>query len=152
MATHADKVALLRSAYHTAAAVHDTGCQMMQTGRLFQGGLESPNYGSVLRFEKGARGDMPPNVLLPYMIGQLGGNLPHGDTAGFLGKGFDPFVLNADPAEANFKDPAMLPTDCVPAVGVDRRRDWRQVIDQAVKYFEEANQDAKLMDSTFDQA
>jgi hypothetical protein len=50
MAKHADKFALLRSVYHTAAAVHDTGCQMMQTGRLFQGGLESPNYGSVLRF------------------------------------------------------------------------------------------------------
>ena len=64
---------------------------MMQTGRLFQGGLESPNYGSVLRFEKGPRGDMPPNVLLPYTIGQLGGNLPHGDTAGFLGKAYDPF-------------------------------------------------------------
>ena len=60
MAKHADKFALLRSVYHTAAAVHDTGCQMMQTGRLFQGGLESPNYGSVLRFEKGPRGDMPP--------------------------------------------------------------------------------------------
>ena len=56
MAKHADKFALLRSMYHTAAAVHDTGCQMMQTGRLFQGGLESPNFGSVVRFEKGARG------------------------------------------------------------------------------------------------
>ncbi len=54
MAKHADKFALLRSVYHTAAAVHDTGCQMMQTGRLFQGGLESPNYGSVLRLRKGA--------------------------------------------------------------------------------------------------
>jgi hypothetical protein len=152
MAKHADKFALLRSVYHTAAAVHDTGCQMMQTGRLFQGGLESPNYGSVLRFEKGARGDMPPNVLIPYMIGQLGGNLPHGDTAGFLGKAYDPFVLNADPAEANFKVPDMLPPDYISAVRVDRRRDWRQVIDQSVKYFEESNQDAKLMDSTFDQA
>jgi hypothetical protein len=152
MAKHADKFALLRSVYHTAAAVHDTGCQMMQTGRLFQGGLESPNYGSVLRFEKGARGDMPPNVLIPYMIGQLGGNLPHGDTAGFLGKAYDPFVLNADPAEANFKVPDMLPPDYISAVRVDRRRDWRHVIDQSVKYFEESNQDAKLMDSTFDQA
>ena len=103
MAKHADKFALLRSVYHTAAAVHDTGCQMMQTGRLFQGGLESPNYGSVLRFEKGARGDMPPNVLIPYMIGQLGGNLPHGDTAGFLGKAYDPFVLNADPGRGELQ-------------------------------------------------
>jgi hypothetical protein len=152
MATHADKFALLRSAYHTAAAVHDTGCQMMQTGRLFQGGLESPNYGSVLRFEKGAKGDMPPNVLLPYTIGQLGGNLPHGDTAGFLGKAFDPFVLNADPADPNFKVPDLLPPDYISAVRVDRRRSWREMIDQSVSYFEESNQDSKLMDATFNQA
>ena len=152
MAKHADKFALLRSMYHTAAAVHDTGCQMMQTGRLFQGGLESPNYGSVLRFEKGARGDMPPNVLIPYTIGQLGGNLPHGDTAGFLGKGFDPFVLNADPADPNFKVPDMLPPDYISAVRVDRRRSWRQTVDKSVAYFEETNQDSKLMDATFNQA
>jgi Protein of unknown function (DUF1501) len=152
MATHADKFALLRSAYHTAAAVHDTGCQMMQTGRLFQGGLESPNYGSVLRFEKGAKGDMPPNVLLPYTIGQLGGNLPHGDTAGFLGKAYDPFVLNADPADPNFRVPDLLPPDYISAVRVDRRRSWREMIDQSVSYFEESNQDSKLMDATFNQA
>jgi hypothetical protein len=125
---------------------------MMQTGRLFQGGLESPNYGSVLRFEKGAKGDMPPNVLLPYTIGQLGGNLPHGDTAGFLGKGYDPFVLNADPADPNFKVPDLLPPDYISAVRVDRRRSWRQMIDQSVAYFEENNQDSKLMDATFNQA
>ncbi len=57
----------------------------------------------MLRFERGPRGDMPPNVLIPYIIGELGGNLPHGDTAGFLGKAFDPFVLNADPSAANFQ-------------------------------------------------
>ena len=33
MAKHADKYALIRSVYHTAAAVHDTGHQMMQTDR-----------------------------------------------------------------------------------------------------------------------
>ncbi|MFM8221342.1 MAG: DUF1501 domain-containing protein, partial [Planctomycetaceae bacterium] len=42
MARHADKIAFIRSVYHTAAAVHDTGHQMMQTGRLFSGGLETP--------------------------------------------------------------------------------------------------------------
>src|SRR3954464_11783428 len=40
MAQMMDKVALVRSVYHTAAAVHDTGHQMMQTGRLFSGGIE----------------------------------------------------------------------------------------------------------------
>ena len=48
MAKHADKYALIRSVYHTAAAVHDTGHQMMQTGRLFQGGIEYPHIGCVL--------------------------------------------------------------------------------------------------------
>ena len=48
MAKHADKYSLVRSMYHTAAAVHDTGHQMMQTGRLFQGGIEHPHIGCVL--------------------------------------------------------------------------------------------------------
>ena len=152
MARHADKFALLRSVYHTAPAVHDTGCQMVQTGRLFQGGLESPNYGSVLRFEKGARGDMPPNVLLPYTIGQLGGNLPRGDTAGFLGKGYDPFVLNADPADPQFKVPDLLPPEYISALRVDWRRSWRRMVDQSVASFEETNRDTKLMDASFNEA
>ncbi len=151
MAKHADKFALLRSVYHTGAAVHDTGCQMIQTGRLFQGGLESPNYGCVLNKLKGPRGDVPPNVLIPIPIGQLGGNLPHGDTAGFLGKAYDPFVLNADPSDANFKVPDLLPPGYLASLRVDRRRNWRNAVDESVKYFE-SSQDARLMDSTFQQA
>ena len=45
MAKHADKFSLVRSCYHTAAAVHDTGHQMMQTGRLFTGGVNTPHAG-----------------------------------------------------------------------------------------------------------
>ncbi|MEK7830677.1 MAG: DUF1501 domain-containing protein, partial [Acidobacteriota bacterium] len=92
MAKHADKFALVRGVNHTAAAVHDTGHQMMQTGKLFQAGQEHPNVGCVLSKLRGARGDAPPHVLLPRPIGNTGGNLPHGQTAGFLGKQFDPFV------------------------------------------------------------
>ena len=87
MAKHADKYALIRSVYHTAAAVHDTGHQMMQTGRLFQGGIEYPHIGCVLSKLKGPNGDVPPHVLLPRPIGNTGGNMPHGQNAGFLGKG-----------------------------------------------------------------
>src|SRR4029077_16890881 len=45
MAKHAEKFSLIRSVYHTATAVHDTGHQMMQTGRLFSGGIEHPHVG-----------------------------------------------------------------------------------------------------------
>jgi Protein of unknown function (DUF1501) len=151
MAKHADKYALIRSLYHTAAAVHDTGHQMMQTGRLFQGGIEYPNMGSVLAKLKGPNGDVPPHVLMPRPIGNTGGNMPHGQNAGFLGKSFDPFILNADPSDPNFKVPDMLPPDYLTALRVDRRRDWREMIDKSVSMFE-TSQDARLLDSTFHQA
>src|SRR6516165_1656134 len=151
MAKLADKYALVRSVYHNAAAVHDTGHQMMQTGWLFQGGIEYPNIGCVLSKLKGPKGDVPPHVLMPHPIGNTGGNMPHGQTAGYLGKTYDPFVLNADPSAPDFKVPDMLPPDYIAAMRVDRRRSWRSAIDQSVSYFE-SNQDARLMDATFSQA
>jgi hypothetical protein len=151
MAKHADKYALIRSVYHTAAAVHDTGHQMMQTGRLFQGGIEHPHIGCVLSKMRGPKGDVPPHVLLPRPIGNTGGNMPHGQNAGYLGKMHDPFVLNADPADPNFKVPDMLPPEYLAPLRVDRRRQWREAIDKAVSRFE-TSQDARLFDSTFHQA
>src|SRR3989442_14731921 len=62
-ARHADKFSLLRSVYHTPAAVHDTGHQIMQTGRLFTGGIEYPHFGCVLSKVKGPRGESPAHVL-----------------------------------------------------------------------------------------
>src|SRR5215472_4974006 len=150
-AQHADKFALIRSVYHTAAAVHDTGHQMMQTGRLFQGGIEHPHMGCVLTKLRGPKEDVPAHVLLPRPIGNTGGNMPHGQTAGYLGKGYDPFVLNADPSDPNFKVPDMLPPDYLTALRVDRRRNWRDMIDKSVSMFE-TSQDARLLDNTFHQA
>src|SRR5439155_11989518 len=57
MAKQADKFSLIRSVYHTATAVHDTGHQMMQTGRLFTGGVEHPHIGCALGYLKGGRGE-----------------------------------------------------------------------------------------------
>ena len=151
MAKHADKYSLVRSVHHNAAAVHDTGHQMMQTGRLFSGGIEYPHVGSVLGYLKRSRGDVPPHVLLPRPIGDTGGNMPHGQTAGFLGKTFDPFALNADPSSPNFKVPDLLPPDYITTIRADRRKSLRKIVDGAVASFE-ASPDARLLDSTFDQA
>lgn len=151
MAKHADKYAIIRSVYHSAAAVHDTGHQMMQTGRLFQGGVEHPHMGCVLGKLKGPKGDVPPHVLLPRPIGNTGGNMPHGQNAGFLGKMYDPFVLNSDPSDPNFRVPDMLPPDYLTSLRVDRRRNWREMVDKSVSKFE-TSQDARLLDATFQQA
>jgi hypothetical protein len=129
LAQHADKISLVRSCYHTATAVHDTGHQMMQTGRLFTGGVEHPHAGCVLGYLKGGRGEMPAHVLMPRPIGRTGGNMPHGQTAGYLGKQHDPFVLNADPSDKQFKVPDLLPPDYISAVRAERRQKLREAVD-----------------------
>lgn len=148
MAQHADKYSIIRSVYHTATAVHDTGHQMMQTGRLFAGGLEYPHVGSVLGFVKGNRGTLPAHVLLPRPIGPTGGNMPHGQTAGFLGRQHDPFVLNADPNAPNFQVPDLLPPQHISPVRADRRQKMRAAIDGALESFETSTA-AQQMDSNF---
>src|SRR3954447_20429531 len=147
-AKHADKFSLIRSVYHTAAAVHDTGHQMMQTGRLFQGGIEHPHMGCVLSKVKGPKGDVPAHVLLPRPIGNTGGNMPHGQSAGFLGKTHDPFVLNAFPEDPKFKVPDLLPPDYVSAVRADRRQKLRDAVDAAARSFE-GSPAAKQLDDNF---
>src|SRR5215207_10382240 len=148
MARHADKYSLVRSVYHTATAVHDTGHQMMQTGRLFTGGIEHPHVGCSLGYLKGRRGEMPAHVLLPRPIGRTGGNLPHGHTAGYLGRQYDPFILNADPAEPNFQVPDLLPPSYISSVRADRRQRMREAVDGAVQSFEN-NTQSRQLDSSF---
>ena len=147
----ADKFSLVRSVYHTAAAVHDTGHQMMQTGRLFTGGVNTPHAGCALHFLQGKGHEMPTHVILPEPMGPTGGNMPHGQDAGFLGKTYDPFVLNADPSKPNFKVPDLLPPNDLGEVRLQRRRELREVVDSTVKNFE-ASESGKLMDQDFAQA
>jgi hypothetical protein len=147
----ADKFSLVRSCFHTAAAVHDTGHQMMQTGRLFTGGVNTPHVGSALEFLYGRRSDLPSHIILPEAMGPTGGNMPHGQDAGFLGKAHDPFVLNSDPSAKDFKVPDLLPPKEIGEVRLQRRRELRDLVDSTVRNFE-ASETAKLMDANFESA
>jgi len=147
----ADRISLVRSCFHTAAAVHDTGHQMMQTGRLFTGGINTPHAGCALSYLRGRRTDLPAHVILPEPMGRTGGNLPHGQDAGFLGKGFDPFLLMADPSKENFQVPDLLPPAEIGEVRLNRRRRLRQVVEETVQGFEQS-ENAELLDSSFEAA
>lgn len=151
MAKIAKHLSFVRSVYHTGAGVHDIGHQLMQTGRLFSGGLDSPHVGCVYGFLKGRQGDLPPHVILPEKMGRTGGNLPHGQEAGFLGKQYDPFVLNADPSVKDFKVPDLLPPVELSLARADRRQKLRSVVDDNVKKFE-ASPQAQQLDQSFEQA
>jgi uncharacterized protein (DUF1501 family) len=147
----ADKFSLVRSCFHTAAAVHDTGHQMLQTGRLFSGGINTPHAGCVTAYLRGRKTDMPPHVILPEPMGNTGGNMPHGQDAGFLGKAHDPFALMADPSKPDFKVPDLLPPPQIGEARVDRRRRLREIVEETADNFE-ASESAKLLDSNFEAA
>ncbi|MEM7393678.1 MAG: DUF1501 domain-containing protein, partial [Verrucomicrobiota bacterium] len=144
----ADKFSLVRSCYHEGAAVHDAGWQIMQTGRRFSGGVQTPHAGSVVSHLLGRKSDLPPFVVLPELMGRGGGNLPNGQAGGFLGKAYDPFALNADPSKKNFKVPDLLPPDQVGAARLNRRRSMREIVDRTTGQFE-ASEDARLLDENF---
>lgn len=151
MAKHADKFSLVRSCYHTAAAVHDTGHQMLQTGRLFTGGINTPHAGCAMSYLLGKQTDIPSHVLLPEPMGRTGGNMPHGQDAGFLGKAYDPFALMSDPSKADFKVPDLLPPEKIGDVRLERRRKLRAIVEDTVKNFESSD-NAQLLDSNFEAA
>ena len=144
----ADKFSLVRSCFHRGAAVHDAGWQIMQTGRQFQGGVNTPHAGSVAGFLLGRRTDLPSHVVLPETMGRGGGNLPNGQAGGFLGKAHDPFALMADPSQPNFKVPDLLPPDSIGTARIDRRQRLRNIVDASVSRFE-ASESAKMMDEHF---
>ena len=144
----ADKFSLVRSCHHLGAAVHDAGWQIVQTGRAFRGGVETPHAGAVLSYLRGPKSDLPPTVVLPEKMGAGGGNLPNGQAGGFLGKAHDPFALDADPSQSKFQVPNLLPPPEIGTARLDRRRRMREIVESTVQDFE-ANESAKLLDDNF---
>jgi uncharacterized protein (DUF1501 family) len=99
LANLADQLAVVRSVHHDSAPIHETGHQLMQTGRLCRGGIESPHYGSALAHLRGPRAEgVPPYIVLPTPLGNTGVSVSHGQGAGFLGPDCEPIVLHGDPA------------------------------------------------------
>jgi hypothetical protein len=145
MATHAEKFALLRSVHAPGVTVHDAGHQVMQTGRAFQAGLEHPHVGSVVGYVKGARGDTPAHVVLPQPIGRTGGNMPHGQSAGFLGAAYDPWTPYGSPSAWSFGTDDSRLVGLVPAVQADRPYSLRSLVDDAVKRFEQGESARSLV-------
>ncbi len=109
MAQMAHRYSIIRSVHHDAAPIHETGHQLMQTGRLFRSGQEHPHFGSVVSKLRGRSPGLPASVVLPGPIGNTGVSVSHGQTAGYLGAAHDPFCLRTEPSFAvGDVDPARL--------------------------------------------
>jgi uncharacterized protein (DUF1501 family) len=112
-AARAERYAVVRSVHHREAPIHETGHQLMQTGRLSRGGVERPHFGAVLSRLRGARADgVPASVVLPAPIGNTGVSISHGQGAGHLGAAHEPVVLGADPARPTTRTELIDAVDC----------------------------------------
>jgi uncharacterized protein (DUF1501 family) len=80
LAQQAHRFALVRSVYHDVAPVHETGLQLLQTGRLSTEGAEAPHIGAELSFHHDARW-----AILPEALGHTGLSVSHGQGPGTLG-------------------------------------------------------------------
>ena len=142
----------MRSVHHGGAAVHDAGWQMMQTGRLFTGGVNTPHIGSAVGYLRrpqdrpaavrgAARADGPGRRQPAQRPGR---RLPRQGTRSVRAQRRS----LASPASA-------CPTCCLPrrsaSVRLDRRRKIRELVDDAVATFE-ASENAALLDGNFHSA
>jgi Protein of unknown function (DUF1501) len=102
LAVRMDRLSIIRSVYHETAPIHETGLQLVQTGRLCRLSAEQPHFGSVAAALSGAWGGLPPFVVVPGPIASTGIDISHGQSAGELGSAYEPFYLAADPAAPDY--------------------------------------------------
>ena len=85
LAQRAELFSVLRSLHHDDAALHETGLQLIQTGRLTQRRVVPPTIGAVVASRAAYTGDLAPFVVLPGLLQQTGINTERGQSAGVLG-------------------------------------------------------------------
>jgi Protein of unknown function (DUF1501) len=153
LARRTDKLAIVRSMTHEDVN-HTTATHNLLTGQPsppLSAGLRHdwPSLGSVLAKLGRGRGALPPYVT---MRPKLENDVPrfveesHGQTAGWLGQGFDPLVIDANPnardyAVGDFRLPAELS-----ATRLDDRESLLAQIDSQRRALERAGSVAALDD------
>ncbi len=78
MAAMADRFSLIRSMHHDAPPIHESGFQLLNTGRLFRDGPEWPSVGAVVASLKQATGRHMGNWVIPSQEVNTGVNVSHG--------------------------------------------------------------------------
>lgn len=139
MATLTDRFKIVRSVTHTAS-VHTTGVYTMLTGthhrtpKIDQTVIQPddhPHLGAVVSSQFGWRQGTPPFLCLPtlFRAPPVEGVWP-GQTAGFLGRRFDPVVVEGEKQTARFRlSEADLPLDLTVARLAARRSLFRHLND-----------------------
>jgi len=158
VAQQIDKVKVVRSVTHDAS-VHTTGVYTMLTGSLHATpqvdqtratASDHPHLGSITARGRAAISELPPFVSLPtlFQAPPVEGTWP-GQTAGFLGPRFDPFVVSGEKQTARFSAPAV---ELGPDLRAARLLDRRSILAQLDSTRSIAAGQSQLTDQLWDQA
>ncbi len=133
LARHADKYCLLRSVTHFDS-VHTSAGYTMLTGvthpqangrsakDIHPDPNDHPHLGSLLAKVRPSRQGLPTFASLPEIIRDAGINEFPGQGAGFLGKQYEPFRIQADTARAVFPPPDIVLPDNMTGGRLEERR------------------------------
>lgn len=143
LAKMADRYSIVRSMHH-ATNVHEFGTHFMLTGaeapppnaRHFATRADWPAMGSIVSFARPAANGMPPAVILPtYLNNGYGFS---GQSGGFMGSRWDPWVIDSDPNQAAFRVPDLQPAPGMTADRLANRAALLKEVDSQRKDLESA--------------
>lgn len=120
LAERSSKYALVRSLCHDAAPIHETGLQLIQTGRLVRGDVIPPSVGSIVSRLLGPRNDWPPYVVLPRTICDESSAIWQGQWAGSLGEEFDPWSIETETLDRVVADRGVGTVSSIPSAEIHR--------------------------------
>lgn len=96
LAQRLHRCALVRSLCHDYAPIHETGQQLLQTGRVAWRGVRFPHVGSVVAQALEGKHVGPVNVVLPHRLRHTGVHGECGQSSGSLGPEWDLVELNGE--------------------------------------------------------
>ncbi len=92
LAQRMDRCALIRTLQHDAAPIHETGLQLLQTGRLVERGQRFPHVGSIIAHEAGWLAGSERHGVMPGLLATTGVHRECGQSSGFLGADWAPML------------------------------------------------------------
>jgi hypothetical protein len=129
-------LAQIRSVTHTITD-HNAGSYFALTGRypvdgnrlvVSDGPANFPPYGAVLAKLRPTGNGLPDFIHVPEVMSNLGFNIP-GQSAGFLGPAYDPFVTG-DPSLPDFRVPGLTPLPEVSLERLGQREELLRTVDR----------------------
>lgn len=109
IAQRLDQMTVIRSLFHHEAPIHETGMQLLNTGRLTRGDVRYPAFGAVIKRIFGESDET--FAVLPGTLSDTGVNTWRGEGAGFLGEEFEPAIAGGENAGDDSTRQIVLPSE-----------------------------------------